>query len=300
MSNDNSEFSKFKKKFTLRIRDELEKKFILNNDSNKILESMKYSSLNGSKYIRSLLAYATGSALNINPKFIDQPAIAIELIHTYSLIHDDLPCMDDDDIRRGLPSCHIKFSESTAILAGDALQSMAFEILSTNNYDEINDKVRLDWINYLSRSIGYNGIAGGQFLDLSINNTSTDLDVLNHIYDLKTSSLIKACIVMPAMLKIDLGDQIFKKFEEFGRILGISFQIKDDLLGYTMSSEVLGKTQNKDELRNQPNYVNILGVDNTKKKLENNKNCINELLIDMKIEKSMLFEISNYIFNRNF
>ena len=105
---------------------------------------------------------------------------------------------------------------------------------------------------------------------------------------------------MPAMLKVDSGDQIFKKFEEFGRILGISFQIKDDLLGYTISSEVLGKTQNKDELRNQPNYVNILGVDNTKKKLENNKNCINELLIDMKIEKSMLFEISNYIFNRNF
>ena len=99
--------------------------------------------------------------------------------------------MDDDDIRRGLPSCHIKFSESTAILAGDALQSMAFEVLSANNYDEINDKVRLDWINYLSRSIGYNGIAGGQFLDLSINNTSTDLDVLNHIYDLKTSSFLQ-------------------------------------------------------------------------------------------------------------
>jgi geranylgeranyl diphosphate synthase type II len=105
---------------------------------------------------------------------------------------------------------------------------------------------------------------------------------------------------MPAMLKVDLSNSILNKFEEFGRILGISFQIKDDLLGYTISTEILGKTKNKDEIRNQPNYVNILGVDNAKKKLEDYKNHINELLIDMKIEKSMLFEISNYIFKRHF
>ena len=303
MSNDKiefKEFKEFKKKFTLRIHNELEKILVIDKSSNKILEPMRYSSLNGSKYIRSLLVYATGSALNLEEKFLDQPATAIELIHTYSLIHDDLPCMDNDDIRRGVASCHVKFNESSAVLAGDALQSLAFEILSKKKFTEIDDKTQLNWINYLSKSIGYKGIAEGQFLDLSINNKYAEIDFLNYIYSLKTSSLIKACIVMPAMLKVDLSNSIHNKFEEFGRILGISFQIKDDLLGYTISTEILGKTKNKDEIRNQPNYVNILGVDNAKKKLEDYKNHINELLIDMKIEKSMLFEISNYIFKRHF
>ena len=139
-----------------------------------------------------------------------------------------------------------------------------------------------------------------EYLDLSINNKSAELEYLNHIYSLKTSSLIKACIMMPVMLKNDLKLSDSLKFEEFGHILGISFQIKDDLLGYTSSSKVLGKTQNKDELRNQPNYVNLLGLDSTVNKLENNKIHINKIMSDLKIESSVLHEISNYIFNRDF
>ena len=139
MSNDKMEFKEFKKKFTLRIHNELEKILVIDKSSNKILEPMRYSSLNGSKYIRSLLVYATGSALNLEEKFLDQPATAIELIHTYSLIHDDLPCMDDDDVRRGVASCHVKFNESSAVLAGDALQSLAFEVLSKKKFTEIDD-----------------------------------------------------------------------------------------------------------------------------------------------------------------
>lgn len=299
MSN-NREFSKFQHEFTNRIKSSLDKTFTSNENAIGIIEPMRYSSLSKSKYIRSLLVYATGSALEIKPNLLDQPALAIELIHTYSLIHDDLPCMDDDDIRRGSPSCHVAYSESSAILAGDALQSLAFQILSEKKYKDISEVIYLKWINYLSRSIGHEGIAGGQYLDLSINNKSAELEYLNHIYSLKTSSLIKACIMMPVMLKNDLKLSDSLKFEEFGHILGISFQIKDDLLGYTSSSKVLGKTQNKDELRNQPNYVNLLGLDSTVNKLENNKIHINKIMSDLKIEGSFLHEISNYIFNRDF
>ncbi len=300
MSNDNIGFNEFKHEFTNRIKRALDQTFASNKNTPEIIEPMKYSSLSKSKYIRSLLVYATGKALDIKPNLLDQPALAIELIHTYSLIHDDLPCMDDDDIRRGSPSCHVAYSESSAILAGDALQSLAFQILSEKKYKDISEAVYLKWINYLSRSIGCEGIAEGQYLDLSINNKSTELEYLNHIYSLKTSSLIKACIMMPAMLQKNLKSSELLKLEELGDILGISFQIKDDLLGYTSSSKVLGKTQNKDEIRNQPNYVHLLGLDLTVNKLEKNKIYIDKIMCDLNIENSSLHEISNYIFNRKF
>ena len=300
MSNEIKEFTEFKSKFTLRIQKKLEKSLSLDNNSIGILDAMKYSVLNGGKFIRALLVYATGDALKIDLKLLDQPALAIELIHAYSLIHDDLPSMDNDDIRRGIPSCHKAFSESTAILAGDALQALAFEILSNKKHKNISDDIYLEWINYLSSSIGASGIAGGQYLDLSINNKNTELKYLNYIYSLKTSSLIKSCIIMPALLSKNIGSDKFVKLEEFASILGISFQIKDDLLGYMCSSKTLGKTQGKDELRNQPNYVNLLGVNKTEKKLKENKKYIDSLLIDLAVEKSMLYNISNYIFNRSF
>ena len=246
-----------------------------------------------------MLVYATGSALKIDLKLLEQPALAIELIHTYTLIHDDLPCMDDDDTRRGSPSCHIAFNESSAILAGDALQSLAFEILSNKKYDEISNKIYLNWVNYLSSSIGLNGVAGGQFLDLSINNKSVEIDQLKKIYYLKTSNLIAPCIILPYMLDKNYPAN-FDNLLLFGLTLGLSFQIKDDLLGYTSSSDVLGKTKNKDELRNQPNYVNLLGVDETKSLLDENKRFMSKILEDMGFENSILSELSNYIFDRKF
>ena len=287
MSNEIKEFTEFKSKFTLRIQKKLEGVLSLEDNSIGILDAMRYSSLNGGKFIRALLVYATADAFKINVKLLDQVAIAIELIHAYSLIHDDLPSMDNDTIRRGVPSCHIAFSESTAILAGDALQALAFEILSENKYKGISDNMRLKWINYLSSSIGAAGIAGGQYLDLLINNKSTELEYLNYIYSLKTSSLIKSCIILPTMLTKNMTKDEF-------------FQIKDDLLGYMCSSKTLGKTQGKDEQRNQPNYINLLGLEKTEKKLEENKKYIDKLLKDLAIEKSMLHNISNYIFNRSF
>ena len=185
------------------------------------------------------------------------------------------------------------------MLAGDALQSIAFEILSDKENIDLPDKIQLSWINYLAKSIGYKGIAEGQFLDLSINNKIIDIKQLDEIYSLKTSSLIKPCLIMPAMIANQADSILIQKLEVLGNLLGISFQIKDDLLGYTSSTEIIGKTKNKDELRNQPNYVNILGVEKTKQKLSKNKEQVESLLNEINLRNTMLYEISNYIFTRN-
>jgi farnesyl diphosphate synthase len=209
--------------------------------------------------------------------------------------------MDDDNVRRGSPSCHVAFGESSAILAGDALQSLAFEILSKKLHSEIPSKIYLNWVNYLSSSIGLNGVAGGQYLDLSINGKNAQINKLKKIYDLKTAHLIKPCIMLPLMIsRFSKDKNVYENFQKFGTLLGISFQIKDDLLGYTSSSEVLGKTKNKDEIRNQPNFVNILGVEETKNILKENKESMRKILINNNFKNSYLSDITNYIFERKF
>ena len=300
MSNEKSGLEKFKLNYTSRVQKKIEEVFnIYGKDSCGLIEPMKYSSLNGGKYIRSLLVYATGATLGINEKFLDQPAIAVELTHAYTLIHDDLPCMDDDEIRRGAPSCHIAFNESSAILAGDALQSLAFQILSQKKYSQISAETQLNWVNFFSDTIGLCGVAGGQFLDLSINNKNVELKDLEKIYMLKTGKLIAPCIMLPYMLDNKYPEKS-KDILELGLTLGLCFQIKDDLLGYTSSSEKLGKTKNKDELRNQPNYVNILGVDEANKKLLEQKERYYIKLKNLGFNNTILEEISEFIFDREF
>tara|TARA_B100000579_G_scaffold320662_1_gene270264 strand:- start:419 stop:1324 length:906 start_codon:yes stop_codon:yes gene_type:complete len=299
-NNSRTEFDKFRNKYTDRIQKKIESAFNVYGDGScNLIDPMKYSSLNGSKYIRSLLVYATGSALNLNPELLDQPAVAIELTHTYTLIHDDLPCMDDDDIRRGAPSCHIAFNESSAILAGDALQSLAFQILSHKKYDQISYETYLNWVNFFSVSIGLHGVAGGQYLDLAVNNKNVELKQLEKIYTLKTGNLIAPCIMLPYMLDKDYPKDS-KEILELGLSLGVCFQIKDDLLGCTSSSETLGKTSNKDEIRNQPNYVKLLGIDEAQKKLNEQKDFFNMKLKNLSFDKTIFAEISNYIFEREF
>ena len=302
MSNKNLEFSEFKEIFTLRIQNNLEDVFnSYGSNSCDLLKPMKYTALNGSKFIRSLLVYSSGSALKIPFKLLDQVSIAIELIHTYTLIHDDLPCMDDDDVRRGSPSCHIAFSESSAVLAGDALHSLAFEILSSSQHSGISTEIYLKWVNYLASSIGLTGVAGGQYLDLLVNGQNVKVDTLQEIYNLKTAHLIKPCIMLPLMLSNhSKNDKINKDLYKFGTLLGISFQIKDDLLGCTSSSKTLGKTKNNDEIRNQPNFANILGIKETKKILEENKESANRILNSNGFAETFLSDVSNYIFEREF
>ena len=289
--------------FLSQVRDQVSRNIIKTvGQSNLIEEAMLYSASADSKMIRAALIFASGKInKSISDKSLLTLATAIELIHTYSLIHDDLPCMDNDDVRRGSPSCHIAFSESSAILAGDALQSLAFEILSRPKHNEISTETYLKWVNYLASSIGLTGVAGGQYLDLLINGQDVKTDELEEIYNLKTAHLIKPCIMLPLMLSNhSKNDKIYEDLYEFGTLLGISFQIKDDLLGYTSSSKTLGKTKNNDEIRNQPNFANILGIKETKKILEKNKKNMSEILSSNGFAETFLSDVSNYIFEREF
>ena len=228
------------------------KNFLNKQKNSLLLTPMKYGVISGGKKIRSTIIFDIGRLLKVKEKKLVDICAAVECIHSYSLIHDDLPCMDDDEIRRGAPSCHIAFNESSAILAGDALQSLAFQILSQKKYSQISSETQLNWVNFFSDTIGLCGVAGGQFLDLSINNRNVELKELEKIYMLKTGKLIAPCIMLPYMLDNRYPDKTIEILE-LGLTLGLCFQIKDDLLGYTSSSERLGKTKNKDELRNQPN-----------------------------------------------
>lgn len=221
----------------------------------------EYSLLNGGKRIRSLLVYAVGEDELIENKFhLDQIALSIELIHAYSLIHDDLPAMDDDPLRRGKPSCHIKFTEGQAILAGDALQSLAFEILSSRDFD-INDSIKIKIINTLSRAIGLFGMAQGQSLDLISNNNHSSIDLLENLQELKTGALIKASCLMPYLLSANPNKSDETCMINIGGYIGKIFQITDDILDVSSDTGTLGKTAGKDVKNNKMTYVTRLGMD---------------------------------------
>ena len=225
-----------------------------------LLLAMHYSATAGGKRIRPLLVYASGRALNLNEAALDSIAVAIELIHTYSLIHDDLPSMDDDDLRRGQPSCHRKFDEATAILAGDALQALAFEILAADTTLSANPQQQLAIILRLARACGASGMAGGQVLDLASLGRHITQAELEKIHAFKTGALMQISTVAPALLasaNTDLNDALSR----FGKLTGLAFQIFDDLLDVTGTSEITGKPSQADAARSKPAFPAIIGVE---------------------------------------
>ncbi len=190
-------------------------------------EAMRYAVLNGGKRLRPLLVYSTGYALHIPREKLDPLAVAVELIHSYSLIHDDLPCMDNDELRRGKPTCHIAFDEATALLAGDALQALAFEILACANH--IEPQYRIKMIACLTKSAGSLGMVGGQAIDLSSSPSNMNPDQLAHMHRCKTGALIRASIQLAAMIQ-PTDPSIFNQLTVFAETLGLAFQVQDDLL----------------------------------------------------------------------
>ena len=225
-----------------------------------LLQAMRYSAVAGGKRIRPLFVYASGRALNLNEEKLDGIAVAIELIHTYSLIHDDLPSMDDDDLRRGQASCHRKFDEATAILAGDALQALAFEILAADPALGVDPKQQLAIILGLARACGANGMAGGQVLDLGSLGRDISQAELEKIHAFKTGALIQICTVAPALLAQATAKQI-SALSRFGQLTGLAFQVFDDLLDVTGSSELTGKPSQADAARAKPAFPAIIGVE---------------------------------------
>ena len=223
-----------------------------------LLKAIRYSLLAGGKRIRPLLAYATAEAIDLPPQYADAIAGSVEMIHAYSLIHDDLPVMDDDDLRRGQPTCHIAFDEATAILAGDALQAMAFEALTLA---EASPAITLELVRQLARACGTCGMAGGQALDLQGENQQLDKQRLDQVHALKTGALISATMNMTASLQPALSEQQKTGIATFATHFGMAFQIMDDVLDITGDTNTLGKPVGSDEKQNKATYPQLLGLE---------------------------------------
>lgn len=228
--------------------------------------AMRYAVLAPGKRVRPLLVYATATALGIDLNRVDGPAAAVEMIHAYSLIHDDLPAMDDDDLRRGRPTCHVKFNEATAILAGDALQALAFYVLSHDPNMTENCLARLEMVEKLSLFSGSRGMAGGQAIDLAAVGKSLNIAELETMHIHKTGALIRTCIQFAALSAESLTEEKFRALDSYAKAIGLSFQVQDDILDVTGSTETLGKPQGSDIKHNKPTFPSIIGLDASREK----------------------------------
>lgn len=272
--------------------------FSLNDPRTLLEESMKYSVMAGGKRIRPLLCIASQRLFNSEVEKILPLACAIEYVHTYSLIHDDLPAMDNDDFRRGKPTNHKKYGEDLAILAGDALNTFAFELVCKElpKYypSERVCKIVVD----LGEAWGINGMAGGQVLDLKSSSVDSDEAYLKATHRLKTGAMLKACLVLPAKLE-GVADQQIKLLDKYGEHLGLLFQIVDDILDVEGNPEILGKSINKDQDQKKLTYVSLWGLEGAKKAAQEEANQAKEVLTLMNNPHTDVFEdIINYLLTR--
>lgn len=231
--------------------------------SRRLVEAMRYSALGGGKRLRPTLVYTAGVALGASLDELDDPAAAVELIHVYSLVHDDLPAMDDDDLRRGRPSCHKAFDEATAILAGDALQALAFELVARlpAGASGITAQRRLQMAQVLASGIGTAGMAGGQAIDLESVGRRIDVAALRRMHRLKTGALIETSVLLGAIAAgVDQGPT-FEALRDYGAAIGLAFQIQDDILDVTGTTAAIGKLAGADAAHDKPTYTSLLGLE---------------------------------------
>jgi geranylgeranyl pyrophosphate synthase len=268
-------------------------------DSNLIEESMLYSSLADSKMIRAGLIFASAETNpNLDISSVITLATSIELMHTYSLVHDDLPCMDDDDMRRNQPSNHIKYGEANAVLTGDALQALAYEILCNDINLSAQDKIGA--IKLLSQACGKNGMVLGQHLDIQNETNLKEIsqEDLDYIHQLKTGKLIE-CSVLFGQINNNLSKDQLKNFNNFSSKLGLAFQIVDDVLDVTESTEILGKNNNSDLKNNKHTYVSLVGIEKAKKRAgQLIESAIEDLSMNNMQKTDKLVSIANYLVER--
>lgn len=229
----------------------------------RLHQAMRYSVMGGGKRVRALLSHAAGELCHANPVSVDVAASAVELIHAYSLVHDDMPCMDDDDLRRGKPSCHKQYDDATALLVGDALQSLAFQLLS-NPHLGIKAERQLEMLNLLAVASGSRGMAGGQAIDLASVGQSLDQAELEYMHIHKTGALIRAATLLGAYCADDVAPEKIKAIDHYAQSIGLAFQVVDDILDAEADTATLGKTAGKDAESNKPTYVTILGLSRAK------------------------------------
>jgi farnesyl diphosphate synthase len=232
----------------------------------RLHDAMRYAVFNGGKRVRPLLVYAAGECLGVDSALLDGPAVAIELIHAFSLVHDDLPAMDDDDLRRGKPTVHIQYDEATAILAADALQPLAFAVLACMEGPTAEQRNAL--VKLVADACGSTGMTGGQSIDLAAEGNALSVEALEHMYALKTGALIHASIMSPCHLGTDVSSDAAQALDTFGRSIGIAFQIKDDILDVEGETDVIGKATGADARLGKATYPGLFGLDESRRRCD--------------------------------
>lgn len=265
----------------------------------RLHQAMRYAVLGGGKRVRPVLVYAAGGALGSDPTMLDVPACAVELIHAYSLVHDDLPAMDDDDLRRGKPTCHRAFDEATGILAGDALQALAFYILAHDAELAVDAVTRLHMIEDLARASGSRGMVGGQAIDLGAVGRSLNIAELEAMHIHKTGALIRTSVRLGALASGNASGEALSRLDRYAKCIGLAFQIRDDVLDVEGDTAVIGKQRGADITRNKPTYPALLGLAGAKERARELHEEAIASLADFDEAADPLRWISHYIVDRS-
>ncbi len=268
----------------------------------RLHDAMRYAVLDGGKRVRPLLVFAAGGLHDASPALLARAAAAVEMIHAYSLVHDDMPCMDDDALRRGKPTVHVQYDEPTALLVGDALQAQAFLVLTQDEADQAASAIeigrRLELVRLLAHAAGSLGMCGGQAIDLASVGLSLSLDELEQMHRLKTGALLRASVFMGATSGQSLDATQTQALDAYARAIGLAFQVVDDVLDATTDSATLGKTAGKDAVDNKPTYVSILGLEPSQRLAEKLRTDAHAALAPFGDKAQRLHELADLIVQR--
>ena len=309
-----NDFESACKSYRLRIERALAARLPAADTAGRLGEAMRYACLNGGKRFRAMLVYACGEIAGASADVLDGPAAAVEMVHAYSLVHDDLPAMDDDDLRRGRPTCHLAYDESTAILAGDALHSLAFAVLGAERAPTLPPERRLRMVETLARAAGAQGMAGGQMLDMRATGQTAqssqsaqppDLAHLSHIHRLKTGALIRAAARLGGLASARADDelrQLLARLDEYAANIGLAFQIVDDILDAEAgtSGATLGKRGGADRRMQKTTYIDLLGLDNAKIEARDLSQNAVETAALLGDNGRFLAQLARFVVNRSF
>lgn len=264
--------------------------------SKQLTQAMRYSTLDGGKRLRALLVYATGEAFGVELEKLDAAACAVEMIHAYSLVHDDMPIMDDDDLRRGKPTCHKAFDDATALLVGDSLQTLAFEMLTDN---DLQPKQQIAMVKTLAKASGVYGMAGGQAIDLESVGKTIDLTALQTMHELKTGALIRASVALGALAVENINDEQLTKLDSYAHSIGLAFQVQDDVLDVTADTETLGKPQGSDIASNKPTYPALMGLQQAEQKAYDLIKLAHQQLQSFEQDTTVLAKLADFVIERS-
>ncbi len=265
----------------------------------RLHEAMRYATLEGGKRVRPLLAFAAGEATGAAPERLEIAAAAVEMIHAYSLVHDDLPCMDDDVLRRGKPTVHVQFDQPTALLVGDALQSLAFQLIAENKIAD-RPQDQLEMLRVLAAAAGSRGMAGGQQIDLEATGKPLSVPELESMHIRKTGALIRAAVLLGAYCGRELKEKELKMLDRYAQSIGLAFQVVDDVLDVDASTATLGKTAGKDQKQGKPTYVSALGLPAARRLAQELRDQAHAALAPLGAAARRLIELADFVVLRKF